>query len=275
MRKRWGAGAVLAMMMGIPGLTFAQEKKEPKFMPPQPRAQVASPLKRYDGCTVVFVANGAAGSTLISENLSEPGIRANGPWKVVLVPWCREGTPLLDYLDQEAQLNAATQLAGHIAALRQEAPNSRIVVIAHSAGTRVAVAAAEAAPEKSINRLILLGSGLSCGYDLRPALRATRGGIDSFFSTQDTVLDLVASEVGTLDGVKNTQCGGRVGFRPYRDPAYAGLRQYDWRQFENTHNFGFGPGLGLGDHFTWGWPGFLRRVVVPMSMTDVVTPSAK
>lgn len=255
MKQRPWLGALLGLVLGSPGLAWSQEKLVPL---------APSPLSRYDGCTIVFVVNGAAGSTVISDNLSEAIAEKRAAALLAPVPWTREEMPLADFVDQEAQLLAAGKLARHIAVLRHEAPNARIILVAHSAGTRVALAAAENCPDRSINRIILLGAAVSCNYDLRGALRASRGGIDSFYSQDDTILDVAASTVGTADGRQDVSCAGVVGFRPYRDPAYCGLRQHEWAQFRP----------GRGGHYSWAWPGFMRNVIVPMTQTEMMTPKS-
>ena len=93
--------------------------------------------------------------------------------------------------------------------------------------------AAAAMPADSLDRVVLLAPSVSSGYDLRPALRATREGIDVFYSERDWfVLGLGMAFSGTTDG-QLPPVAGRVGFRHTAANAsdealYARLRQHPW-----------------------------------------------
>ena len=228
----------------------AGEKTLPKKAPLPPR--------NLDGQTIVFVIDGAGDSTIVAENLREAALETKTPLCMTAVHWCRHGVPADDYADHQAQLAAAARVAGEIARLTRESPKCRIVLLAHSSGTRVALAAAEACPPQSISRIILLASTVSCGYDLGPALRASRGGIDSFYSQWDTVLSIAEDALGTADGMHDTPSAGRVGFRLRH--AKANVRQYAWRDGNP----------GAGDHYAWTWPSFLGSAVIPMIHSEIV-----
>jgi pimeloyl-ACP methyl ester carboxylesterase len=213
-----------------------------------------------DGRTVVFVANGSGdfgGPAALTDNLRQAAHDAHAPLLVQRVPWCRWGVAWANHNDTEGQLAAAAQLADVVCRLRKQCPATPIVFVGHSSGTRVVIAAAEMLPPNSIDRIILLGSSVSCGYDLRPALRASSGGIDSFFSTDDGVLALAEDLLGTADGMHGPT-GGRIGFRYPGDPAacaeYGNLRQYRWRPEVG----------GQGTHIYWVRPVFLARTLAPM-----------
>jgi pimeloyl-ACP methyl ester carboxylesterase len=144
--------------------------------------------------------------------------------------------------------------------LRKRRPDCRIVVVGYSTGSRVALAAAEMLPPRSLDRLIVIASSVSSSYDLRPALRASRGGIDSYFSNDDPVLLNAEGNLGTADG-RTGPMAGRAGFVYPCDPrncgAYANLRQYRWQA-----ELG-----GQGGHAVWIRPDFLRRSVVPVILS--------
>ena len=217
-------------------------------MPPVP-AEVAW----RTGPLVVFSAGGAGGDNTVAEALSMMRDRSGVPLTVQSVAWCRMGGPGQNVSDHSAQLAAAAKVADSVRRLRARWPDANVVLVGYSAGTRVVLAAAEALPAGSVDRIILLGAGVSCGYDLRPALHASRGGIDSFFCETDPVLSHAESWWGTCDGPK-TATAGRVGFQypcaKSECAAYSGLRQYHW-----TPAMG-----GYGGHFTWVCPTFLGQL---------------
>ena len=67
-------------------------------------------------------------------------------------------------------------------AYRQAYPGRKVYLVGHSAGCAVVLAAAERLPTDSVDRLILLAPSVCVTYDLRPALRTVRCGIDVFYS---------------------------------------------------------------------------------------------
>lgn len=58
---------------------------------------------------------------------------------------------------------------------------------------------------------------MSCSYDLVGALKASRGGIDNYYSKEDDVLINAEDYMGTADG-RRTATAGRVGFAVPRRP---------------------------------------------------------
>jgi pimeloyl-ACP methyl ester carboxylesterase len=134
------------------------------------------------------------------------------------------------------------------------------VFAAHSTGTYIALVAAEMLPPRSLDRIVLLASTASPYYDLRPALRATRGGIDNYLSVDDDVLYTAQDYVRPADGQKGQRgaMAGRTGFHfpcGLKDCAeYANLRQYAWQPWY----------YGQGGHFVWTQPFLLRHCIVPV-----------
>ena len=69
-------------------------------------------------------------------------------------------------------------------------------------------------PPDSVDRIILLAPSVCTSYDLRPALRTARHGIDVFYSTEDRViLGLGMRIVGTAEHDCDI-AAGQVGFSP-------------------------------------------------------------
>jgi pimeloyl-ACP methyl ester carboxylesterase len=155
---------------------------------------------------------------------------------------------------------AADELTARIMRYRKKYPGRPVYLIGHSGGTAIAVWAAEALPDgEQIDRIVLLASSLSPGYDLSGAIRHTRFGIVSFYSDRDGAL-LGAGTVllGTMDG-QHTESAGKVGFHPVAGAvgAYGGLTQIPW-----------GPAMAVdghdGGHFGYTDPRFMVAHVKPL-----------
>ena len=121
----------------------------------------------------------------------------------------------------------AYRLAGQVNWYRTNYPDEPLYVIAHSAGTMVALEATQWLAPDSIERIILLAPAVSSDYDLRRALVTARLGVDVFASERDRFW------FGTADGKRGGPAAGRVGFdAPALVPSEAALasrlRQHPW-----------------------------------------------
>ena len=104
--------------------------------------------------------------------------------------------------------------------------------------------------------------GICAAYDLRPALRTVRRGIDVFHSDEDRViLGLGMQVVGTAER-RCRAAAGQGGFSPVvacpADAAlYGKLRQHPWAPAVawSGHD---------GGHYGSNQPGFLRAYVLPL-----------
>src|SRR5262249_7984730 len=101
-------------------------------------------------------------------------------------------------------------------------------------------------------------------YDLRPALTASRCGIDAFLSRSDWVtLGLGMRLFGTTDR-RWTAASGKVGFRRPPDPGaaclYGRLREHYWEPSESWTGH-------RGGHYGSYEPAFLRSRVLPLLRT--------
>jgi pimeloyl-ACP methyl ester carboxylesterase len=127
----------------------------------------------------------------------------------------------------------------------------------NSAGARVALAAAEMSPEKSIERVIVIAPAVSCGYDLKGVLKASKCGVDNFYSCDDNVLEAAVYYATLADGTR-TAAAGQVGFQAPGDPRaaalYCNVRNYPW-------NDSF---VGGGGHFAWTRPHNMKKVLPPL-----------
>lgn len=219
----------------------------------------SGPAFKHIGCKpIVFVVNGEAGSTHTSDNLADLNSDCNLGVHLVPINWSRRDSHNQDVIDYEAQLQTAARIACTVQAIRKEAPNIPIFFVGFSGGAHIVLRAAEMLPEKSVDRIIVLAPAVSCTYDLTRAIRASRGGIDNFYSREDSCLEHMAEHVGTADGVKCAPAG-LVGFRllssDKRDcDLYRNVRQYHW-----TQEF-----CGGGGHYTWCRYHNLKKTVAPM-----------
>jgi pimeloyl-ACP methyl ester carboxylesterase len=186
---------------------------------------------------VVFVVDGAGSFHATSEAFQKAVQEACLPLSVVPVEWSHGfGRVVADHTDWNHAQEEGCRLAGEIAAYRQDHPGSAIYLVAHSAGSGVALTAAGVLPPNSLDRIILLAPSVSTGFDLRPALRSTREGIDVFYSSRDVFsLGLCVAFVGTADGCRGCQAAGRFGFQarpetPEDAVLFAKLRQHPWER---------------------------------------------
>jgi pimeloyl-ACP methyl ester carboxylesterase len=199
---------------------------------------------------VIFAVDGAGGFLSTSKAISQAVAEAHLPLVTVPVEWSHGyGRFIADQIDWTYSRECGCKLAGEIAAYRQAHPQGKVYLIAHSAGSAVCLAAAEALPPDSIERIVLLSPSIASDYDLRPSLRSAREGIDVFCSRRDIwQLGLGVALLGTADGCRGCAAAGRVGFqvpcnsclpsgtescpadRTYPEDAalYAKLRQHPW-----------------------------------------------
>jgi pimeloyl-ACP methyl ester carboxylesterase len=227
--------------------------------------QAARPVSFPIG--IVFVANGSGDIRTLSTNLRQVVAESSAPLQVETFVWSHgRGRTLADHRDHANHWVQGCRLAAQVAACRQQCANRPIYLLGHSAGCAVVLAAAEMLPPLSVHRIIQLAPSVSVNYDLRPALRTARCGIDVFCSHRDRlVLGLAVRIVGTAD-----QCGrtaaGQHGFSPVitcpADAAlYGKLRQYPW-----------GPEVAWtgnrGGHNGSSQVGFLRNYVLPLVASE-------
>jgi pimeloyl-ACP methyl ester carboxylesterase len=266
----------VALLGLLHGSVFGQAKKDQPKEKEQPKEKKSEAVKepakaaaaeccapgpsyKHLGCQpLVFVVNGEAGSTHTTDNLLDLNGELRLGLRIQSVNWTRHDAHSADVVDQEAQIKAAARIACTVKAIRRDAPNIPIFFVGHSGGAHVVLRAAEMLPCKSVDRIIVLAPAVSSTYDLTRALKASRGGIDNFYSDEDGLLVHMAEHVGTADGLK-CKAAGVVGFRlascDQKDiDAYRNVRQYRW-----TQDF-----CGGGGHYTWTRYHNLKKTVVPM-----------
>jgi len=213
-------GCVFALLLGSHAATATADTK------PCPRC---APLG------ILFVVNGSNDDYSVSESMDAIVSYKKLPLQVETIVWCRYAKATWDHADYEAQMAAAKNLAAMVGAYRKQCPKSNIYMIGHSAGNHIILEAAGSLPANTLERIALLAPAVSNHYDLRPALRASRRGIASFYSTEDGVVSLGSEMLGTTD----RRCGkpaGETGFAPLPPNSpdahlYQKLRQYYWHSF--------------------------------------------
>jgi pimeloyl-ACP methyl ester carboxylesterase len=212
---------------------------------------------------VVFVANGSGDARTVSTNLGQAVAEAAAPLQVETFVWSLGYRRYLaDHTDHANHLAQGRRLAAQVAAYRQGCPGQQVFLVGHSAGCAVVLAAADLLPPDGVDRIILLAPSVCVTYDLRPALRAARCGLDVFFSNRDRViLGLGMGILGTSARGCRT-AAGQYGFTPViacpGDAAlYGKLRQYPWDpsiQWSGNN----------GGHYGSIQVGFLRAYVLPL-----------
>jgi pimeloyl-ACP methyl ester carboxylesterase len=229
-----------------------------------PRQQVVLRPAPIPPKGIVFAVDGAGGFHATSDTMRVEVERAGMPLLVEAVNWSHGyGRFVADQTDCRHAQEQGRHLALRIVDVRRQWPKGRIYLVGHSAGSSVLLAAAEALPPDSVDRIILLAPSVSADYDLRPALRSARYGIDNYFSSMDFgYLGLGVALVGTADRSWRSPAAGRTGFHVLADTPedaalYTRLRQHPWD-----------PSLvwtgNNGGHYDGYQPEYLRRFVLPL-----------
>jgi pimeloyl-ACP methyl ester carboxylesterase len=213
---------------------------------------------------IIFAADGAGDFRACSRSLRKAVETAHLPLAVEAVSWSHGfGRVLSDQMGHGHARLAGQQLAERISELRYQNPRTEIFLVGHSAGSAVVLSAAQLLPPDSVSRIILLAPSVSAEYDLRPALRCARGGMDVFYSKWDWwYLGFAVTLVGDADGTWLQPAAGRVGFQPRPDPdpdasLYARLRQYPWDAKQAWSG-------NLGGHYGAYQQDFLKAYVLPL-----------
>jgi pimeloyl-ACP methyl ester carboxylesterase len=200
-------------------------------------ADPRAPLPGPDNRPLVWVLDGAGDLKGCSKALTYANALAANPVDLEVFPWSHGYRRLL--VDQVGTSHAREQgawLAAAILERKAREPGRRVVVVGHSAGCAVALAAGDALPVNSIDRMVLLAPSVSTAYDIRPSLWSATEGMDVFCSKKDWVaLGFVMRVVGTTDNFWSGSAAGRWGFKPkkgnaLRDDEAARLRQHFWSE---------------------------------------------
>ena len=132
---------------------------------------------------VIFVVGGVGGVDPLQRWAQVALPLAGVPHEVRVFEWTHgKFRPLRDLQDTRYLQERAAELADQVRAVKAEDPSRPIFLIGHSAGAALVLETASQLPAGTIERMILLSAAVSPLYDLRPALRATRGEIVAFSS---------------------------------------------------------------------------------------------
>lgn len=182
----------------------------------------------------VFVANGSGDAGLLSLHLDQALCESASTLHQEDFDWSHgKGEVLADHLDRENHQYQANRLVEQIRRYQRASGGQHVYLLAHSSGCAIVLAAAEQMPANSIEKLVLLAPSVPDTYDLRPALRATRLGIESYHSREDQfILGLVMAVLGTTEPESRT-AAGLYGFKlmqnnPSDGVLYQKLRQHHW-----------------------------------------------
>jgi pimeloyl-ACP methyl ester carboxylesterase len=205
---------------------------------------------------LVWIVDGAGDLKGCSNAFTHANMLLGGPLDLTVFPWSHGYRRLLmDQVDAKHARMQGQRLAERILQRSKEEPGRKVVLVAHSAGAAVALAAGDSLPPRSIDRMILMAPSVSTGYDLRSSLSACKDGIDVFCSKKDWVaLGFVTRVVGTVDK-RWAPAAGRHGFRTWSHES--SLRQHFWtaEQAWTGHT---------GGHHGMHAPAFLHTYVFPL-----------
>jgi hypothetical protein len=214
---------------------------------------------------------GIGGDRGLDSRMVRSLVQAGFDGETEVYDWTSTDAGLMALTNQQRHRHEAGVVAAKLTAIRRADPNREIILTAHSGGTGVLVWALEKLPpDVHVDRVLLVASALSPGYDLSKALAHVDGEMFNFYSPLDVaVLDVGTTLFGTIDGRKET-AAGCIGFNmpagADRDE-YRKLRQfaYDsaWLQLGNT-----------GSHIGAMQRPFVRGVLAPIVMGLTLSPPA-
>lgn len=186
---------------------------------------------------LVWILDGAGDLKGCSNALAGVNTAAGEPIEFVAFPWSHGYRKLLrDQTDKSHAREQGARLAAAVLERKALEPHRRVVIVGHSAGCAVALAAGDVLPRDALDRVVLLAPSVSTGYDVRPTLWSAREGVDVFCSKKDWVaLGFVVRVVGTTDNFWSGTAAGRHGFRMktqgnLAELEAARLREHFWTQ---------------------------------------------
>ena len=150
---------------------------------------------------VVFVVGGVGGVDPL-QACAQMALPLTGtPHEIRVFEWTHGKLHMLrDLQDLRYLKDKAAELAAEVLAVKADDPSRPVFLLGHSAGAALALEAAGQLPPATLERVILLSAAVSPMYDLRPALRGTRGEVVAFHSPLDVfMLHFGTSFFGTVD----------------------------------------------------------------------------
>jgi pimeloyl-ACP methyl ester carboxylesterase len=211
----------------------------------------------------IFVVGGIGGWDPLGRSTKLVCPVAGVPHRVVDFFWSHGvGRSLRDLMDTPHLARKAEELAALILETKQAAPERPIYLVAKSGGTGLALLATERLPPNTLERVILVSAAVRPDYDLRPALRATRREVVSFYSKHDRlILGWGTRTFGTVDRI-HCASAGKVGFRLPED-----FDEEDRALYQRVVQVSWRPGMLLlgyaGGHHCNSWPLFTLVELAP------------
>lgn len=215
---------------------------------------------------VVFVVEGIGGWDVMHSAVHWSLPRAGVSHEIRSFVWTHgKGQMFRDLQDLRHMLRKARVLADEVTEYHLLHPERPIYLLGKSGGSGVVLEAAALLPPATLERIILLSAAVTPGYDLRPALRATRGEIISFHSQHDQfILGWGTQQFGTIDRHYG-RSAGLTGFVIPDDLSmsdrelYQRLVQIPWSADMILDGY-------LGRHIGTSMPGFMAKEVAPWLM---------
>jgi pimeloyl-ACP methyl ester carboxylesterase len=217
---------------------------------------------------LVVILDGAGGITAtfnsVAKGLDDAGIhQAFEPYE-----WSTHDV-LQDQVDLQRNREMAFGLTNFILAYHQEYPDRPVHLVGLSAGTGLVIFAAEALPPGvKVDGIFLLGSSLSSGYDLSPALKHVRHCITNFSSLADVgILGAGVAVTGTVDRGHSAPAG-IAGFKLPKDALPATRQLYQAKLVEVPWNPAYVIYGDLGGHLGATTPAFAQHMIAPVIIAD-------
>ncbi len=218
---------------------------------------------------LVLVLPGIEGRSKLNLDICE-GLREGGVTCAIEIrDWTSYYGPLVNLRATERNKRKAQEIAEEIRYYRRMHKNAPVYLVGQSGGAAIAVWTAEYLGDKEpVDGIILLAASLSPSYNLSWALRSSRKGIVSFYSSRDWLL-LGTNVVGTMDG-EFASSAGRTPFVHAKPlpPSYGKLVQVGW----NEHMSYAG---NTGGHLTSGATEYVSTFVAPWLSAPVWDEAAK
>src|SRR3954447_18886394 len=151
-----------------------------------PACAIAPVVPEVPAARTVLVADGSGDFRVCSAKMRAA---AQGlPLEVVTFVWSHGYLmPTADLTDRENAERRGGELALEVLRRLQASPHPHVSLAAHSAGAMVVLLAAARLPADSLDRVVLLNPAVSVDFDVRPALRAAKYGVENFCSRGDRV----------------------------------------------------------------------------------------
>jgi len=211
---------------------------------------------------IIFTIDGVGGFNIATTAMTLAFKLAGLPHKIEQLYWSHGfGRWLSDLQDSRRIEEKACELAERIKTKYQN--GTEVYIVAKSAGCAIALRALSLLPPESVRKVILLAPAVSPDYSLKPALRAVKEKLFTFWSPNDSlILGLGTTFFGTADGAYS-KAAGLIGFKTSdgdddeSKTLYKKMHQIKWQpQMLITLNFGDHPGTAMVP--------FLQSYVVPL-----------